>query len=128
MSPLGSSSAFARLSVHAVHLGEASVDAHPVYPFRRDKEGRMWAQVNEHLSWLRRACSEGRTRYSELWQSALSDLRRTMKAQIEEKRRPSLVACSKQASLRAELELDEADEEERGKGDTPRKMPRLAQP
>ena len=45
--------------------------------------GTTWFILSEHFGWLRRACStKGLTHYKELFQSAVSALRRELQASI----------------------------------------------
>ncbi len=82
----------------------------PVYPIRRDPSGKAWIHLSEHLLWLRRAVAPtGSTHYQELFQSALSDLRRTLREQIEDGRK-STSSGAEQAKLRAALQLSDDDE------------------
>ena len=79
---------------------------HPVVvqPVQTDANGKKWIVLNEHLHWLRRACApEGSTHYRELFQSAISELRRVLRMQLEKKHD---AAGAEQSKLREDLGLD----------------------
>ncbi len=60
----------------------------PVWPLWKE-EGVSWIVVSEHLYWLRRACSHlGVTHYKELFQSAVSSLRRKLQDQLKKANNP----------------------------------------
>ena len=69
--------------------------------------GTTWMTLSEHCGWLRRACDKrGLTHYKELFQSAVSALRRELQAGIEGMEHPDPAG-----ELRASLNLqsDESD-------------------
>lgn len=73
--------------------------------------GTTWMSPNEHCGWLRRACSsKGLTHYKELFQSAVSALRRELQAGM------AAVNPDPAGELRASLNLDsdESDGDKRG--------------
>ena len=81
----------------------------PVHPLRIDDTGVKWIALSEHLLWLRRVCaSEGSTHYEELFQSAVSSLRKDLKFAVEHGRAPG---AAEQGKVRALLELDDDDQD-----------------
>lgn len=83
-----------------------------VHPVSQDATGRSWTAVHEHLAWLRRACTpDGSSRYDELFQSAVSALRRHLKEGVS-KHMASLAqsaSSAEQCKARASLGLDDDD-------------------
>ena len=77
--------------------------------------GKTWMSPNEHCLWLRRACCpRGMTHYKELFQSAISALRREIQAAFLQVSNPDPAR-----QLRAALALDSDDDDDGGGG--PRK-------
>ena len=87
-----------------------------------DRAGKEWIIVNEHLPWLRRALgASGSTHWNEALQSAVSAMRAELRSKLVDARQ-STSAAGQQRQLRAQLQLDDAEEPKaksarRAKGD-----------
>ena len=92
------------------HPLRSPVVVHPVW---QDTGGRSWIAVNEHLGWLRRACTpDGSSRYEEAFQSAVSALRRDLNKGLTDHMESlateaSSSAAQSQAQAREALGLDD---------------------
>ena len=95
----------------------------PVYPVSKEL-GTTWFTLTEHCAWLRRACSsKGLTHYKELFQSAVSALRRELQAGMTAIQQPDPAA-----ELRASLNLEIDDIDDGQPAACPKKSPRKRQP
>ena len=91
----------------------------PVYPVLKEL-GTTWFTLSEHCNWLRRACSsKGLTHYKELFQSAVSALRRELQAGMTASAQPDPAA-----ELRASLNLEIEDIDDGQPAACPKKIPR----
>ncbi len=84
---------------------------HVVYPLVRIGDEKTWVTITEHAYWLRRACEErkGQTHWNELFQSAVSELRRTLKTSLDQK---TDAPEAERRKLRAQLGLADEDRDE----------------
>ena len=80
-----------------------------VWPLTKSPDGKEWFAVSEHSIWLRKACTRtGMTRYDLAFQSAISELRRTLKVQVEKLLDKG---ATEQLKMRQELQLDDIEQE-----------------
>ena len=90
-------------------FGKPLTSPQAVWPLTKSPDGKEWFAVNEHSNWLRKACSRaGMTHYDLAFQSAISELRRTLKVQVEKLLDKG---ATEQLKMRQELQLDDIEQE-----------------
>ena len=83
----------------------------PVHPVKIDSQGNRWFILNEHQTWLRRACArEGTTHYEVHFQAAVTALRENLQDLILEERKKES-AAGQQDNIRKDLGISDSDEE-----------------
>ena len=80
-----------------------------VWPLTKSADGKERFAINEHINWLRKACTKtGMTHYDLAFQPAISELRRTLKVQVEKLLDKG---ATEQLKMRKALDLDDEDDE-----------------